>query len=93
MPVMSTLPRVLTLARERFGLPADALSPDDDLFDSLGIDSVPGSITLNTVVLTDIIDLDAGELDTSGAPTVVVRLGNLIQANGVQTVIFQVTID
>lgn len=54
---------------------------------------VPGSITLNTVVLTDIIDLDAGELDTSGAPTVVVRLGNLIQANGVQTVIFQVTID
>ena len=54
---------------------------------------VPGSITLNTGVLTDIIDLDAGELDTSGAPTVVVRLGNLIQANGVQTVIFQVTID
>ena len=54
---------------------------------------VPGSITLNTVLLTDIIDLDAGELDTSGAPTVVVRLGNLIQANGVQTVIFQVTID
>jgi uncharacterized repeat protein (TIGR01451 family) len=54
---------------------------------------VPGSITVNTVVLTDIIDLDAGELDTSGAPTVVVRLGNLIQANGVQTVIFQVTID
>ena len=54
---------------------------------------VPGSITLNTVVLTDIIDLDAGELDTSGEPTVVVRLGNLIQANGVQTVIFLVTID
>lgn len=54
---------------------------------------VPGSITLNAAALTDVIDLDAGELDTSGAPTVVVRLGNLIQGNGVQTVVFQVTID
>lgn len=54
---------------------------------------VPGSITLNTLALTDVIDLDAGELDTSGAPTVVVRPGNLTQADGVQTVVFQVTID
>ena len=36
---------------------------------------------------------DAGELDTTGAPTVVVRLGDLTQADGIQTVEFQVTID
>jgi hypothetical protein len=54
---------------------------------------VPGSITLNAGALTDAIDADAGELDTSGAPTVVVRLGDLTQADGIQTVVFEVTID
>lgn len=54
---------------------------------------VPGSITLNAAGLTDAIDADAGELDTSGAATVVVRLGDLTQADGVQTVVFEVTID
>lgn len=54
---------------------------------------VPGSITLNAGALTDAIDADAGELDSSGAPTVVVRLGNLTQADGIQTVVFEVTID
>lgn len=54
---------------------------------------VPGSITLNAAALTDPIDADAGELDTAGAPTVVVRLGDLTQADGVQTVVFQVTIN
>ena len=54
---------------------------------------VPGSITLNAAALTDAADADAGELDTSGAATVVVRLGDLTQADGIQTVVFQVTID
>jgi uncharacterized repeat protein (TIGR01451 family) len=54
---------------------------------------VPGSITLNAAALTDAIDADAGELDTSGAASVVVRLGDLTQVDGVQTVVFQVTID
>ncbi len=54
---------------------------------------VANSISLNGGNLTDAIDLDAGELDTSGAPTVVVRLGDLTQADGLQTVEFQVTID
>lgn len=54
---------------------------------------VPGSITLNAAALSDVIDADAGELDTSGAATVVVRLGDLTQADGVQTVVFRVTID
>jgi len=54
---------------------------------------LPGSIILNAAALTDVIDADAGELDTSGAPTVVVRLGDLTQVLGIQTVVFQVTID
>jgi uncharacterized repeat protein (TIGR01451 family) len=54
---------------------------------------VPGSITLNAAPVTDATDADAGELDTSGAPTVVVRLGDLTQADGIQTVVFEVTID
>jgi len=54
---------------------------------------VANSITLNAAALTDVIDADAGELDTSGPPTAVVRLGDLIQADGIQTVVFQVTID
>lgn len=54
---------------------------------------VPGSILLNAGALTDVIDADAGELDISGAATVLVRLGDLTQADGIQTVVFQVTID
>jgi uncharacterized repeat protein (TIGR01451 family) len=54
---------------------------------------VPASITLNSTGLSDAADADAGEYQTAGAPTVVVRLGDLTQADGVQTVVFQVTID
>jgi uncharacterized repeat protein (TIGR01451 family) len=54
---------------------------------------VPSSITLNAAALSDAIDGDDGELDLSGAPAVVVRLGDLTQVAGVQTVTFQVTID
>ena len=54
---------------------------------------VPNSITLNAAVVSDAIDADAGEFDTAGAPTVVVRLGDLTQGDGVQTVTFEVTID
>lgn len=54
---------------------------------------VPGSILLNGVPITDAIDADAGEYDTSSQPAVVVRLGDLVLADGIQTVVFQVTID
>ncbi len=54
---------------------------------------VTSSISLNGGGLTDATDADSGELDVSGVPTVVVRLGDLTQADGVQTVSFQVTID
>ncbi|MCZ6772861.1 MAG: DUF11 domain-containing protein, partial [Proteobacteria bacterium] len=54
---------------------------------------VADSILLNGGSLTDALADDAGELDTSGAPTIVVRLGDLTLADGIQTVVFQVTID
>jgi hypothetical protein len=54
---------------------------------------VANSISLNGGNLTDVTDLDAGELDTSAAPTVVVRLGDLTLADGIQTIVFQVIID
>lgn len=54
---------------------------------------VASSISLNGVSLTDSADADAGELDSGGAATVNVRLGDLTQADPVQTVTFQVTID
>lgn len=54
---------------------------------------VPNSITLNGGALTDATDADEGEYDTSGAPAVVVRLGDLTQVSGAQTIVFQVTID
>ena len=54
---------------------------------------LPNSITLNGLALTDATDADAGEFDTSGPPAIVVRLGDLTQADGVQTVEFSVTID
>lgn len=58
-----------------------------------GTTYVATTLTLNTVSLTDAIDADAGELDTSVTPTVVLRFGDLSQGDGIQTVEFQVTID
>jgi uncharacterized repeat protein (TIGR01451 family) len=54
---------------------------------------VANSIVLNGGNLTDVIDADAGELDTSGPATVVVRLGDLTLVDGIQNIEFQVTID
>lgn len=54
---------------------------------------VAGSLTLNGTSLTDGADADAGELTTAASPSVVVRLGDLTQADGVQTISFDVTID
>lgn len=51
------------------------------------------TLLLNGAPLTDAVDADAGELDTNGAATVVVRLGNVTLADGPQTVEFQVTVD
>ena len=54
---------------------------------------VVSSISLNGSGLTDAAADDAGEFDTTGVPTVVVRLGDLTQASGVQTVAFDVVIE
>ena len=54
---------------------------------------VASSISLNGGGLTDAPADDAGEYDATTSPTVVVRLGDLTQASGVQTVSFDVVID
>lgn len=54
---------------------------------------VPGSITLNGTAISDAIDADAGEIDSAGTPSVVVRLGDLTSASGPQVIVFQVVID
>jgi len=54
---------------------------------------VANSIFLNGGPLTDALADDAAEYDTSGVPTVIARLGDLTLADGIQTVVFQVTID
>jgi uncharacterized repeat protein (TIGR01451 family) len=54
---------------------------------------VPGSLTLNSAVLSDSTANDAGEYATSPTPRVLVTLGNLTQASGPQTITFAVTIN
>lgn len=51
------------------------------------------SISLNGGALSDLADADAGEYDTTAVPSIVVRLGDLTLADGVQTIEFQVSID
>jgi uncharacterized repeat protein (TIGR01451 family) len=58
-----------------------------------GTTFVPSSISLNGGAISDASDGDAGEFDSSVVPSVIVRLGDLTQVSGVQTVTFQVTID
>ena len=81
-----------TITVEVFGTGTATASAVRDLIPTFST-YVPASITLNAAPLTDAIDADAGEFDTSGAPTVVVRLGDLTAVSGIQTVVFQVTID
>lgn len=55
---------------------------------------VAGSIRLNGNVLTDsTADADAGGYSTTPSPAVQVTLGNLTQASGPQTLVFDVTIN
>jgi uncharacterized repeat protein (TIGR01451 family) len=54
---------------------------------------VPGTLTLNSVALTDGADADAGFFETTPSTRVRVQLGTLTQASGVQTVTFAVRID
>ncbi|MEM1261887.1 MAG: hypothetical protein AAGH76_05795 [Pseudomonadota bacterium] len=53
---------------------------------------VANSLQLNSGALSDAVDGDAGELDSSAAPTIVVRLGDVTQASGTQTIQFTVQI-
>ncbi|MEM9403962.1 MAG: hypothetical protein AAGA44_15940 [Pseudomonadota bacterium] len=82
-----------------YSIDVDVLSPgtaERSVFsDPLPVDTtyVPASLELNGLPLTDIVDGDAGEILTAGGDEIVVRLGDLVQADGTQTVRFQVTIN
>jgi uncharacterized repeat protein (TIGR01451 family) len=54
---------------------------------------VAGSLTLNSVALSDTTANDAGEYTTTPTPRVLVSLGNLTAASGPQTIEFAVTIN
>ena len=54
---------------------------------------VPGSLTLNAAGLSDAADGDAGVYEAAPTPLVRVTLGDLVAADGVQTIIFEVLID
>jgi len=54
---------------------------------------VPGTLTLNSVSLSDGADADAGEFTTTPNARVVVQLGTLATASGPQTIQFAVTIN
>lgn len=54
---------------------------------------VPGTLALNGAGLSDAADADAGEFIALPVPRLRVRLGDLTQASGAQTIDFAVTID
>jgi len=54
---------------------------------------VANSMTLNGAGLSDAADADAGEFQPAGTPTVIFQLGDLTQADGTQSLQFQVTIN
>lgn len=54
---------------------------------------VPASLRLNGAALTDAADADAGSFVTTPASGVRVALGDLSQASGPQTIVFDVTIN
>jgi len=54
---------------------------------------VPGTLRLNSAVLSDAADADAGDFSTLPNARVRVQLGTLTQASGSQTIQFAVTIN
>jgi uncharacterized repeat protein (TIGR01451 family) len=54
---------------------------------------VPGTLSLNSGVLSDAVDTDAGNFSTTPNARVSVQLGTLTQASGSQTIQFAVTIN
>jgi uncharacterized repeat protein (TIGR01451 family) len=54
---------------------------------------VPGTLTLNSIALSDATDADVGEFTNTPSARVRVQLGTLTTASGPQTIQFAVTID
>ena len=57
-----------------------------------GTDYVAGSLRRNGSPLSDATDVDIGEYETTPTPQVQVRIGNLQQSDGTQTITFDVLI-
>lgn len=62
-----TTARILALAAERFGRPAGALTPEDDLFGSLGIDSMQALDLLTR--LEEAFDVEIPDYELQGVAT------------------------
>ena len=69
-------PRLKQLAVERFGDRATTLGPDDDLFDSLGIDSLQALDLLTDI--EEAFDVEIPDYEVSGVTT----LGGLAEVIG-----------
>ena len=59
--------RLKELAVKRFGAPAEALGPDDDLFETLGIDSLQALDLLTD--LEDAFDVEIPDYEIQGVTT------------------------
>ena len=77
-----------------------AVADTGTAFNSALVDAIPdyttyvsGSLRLNGNPLSDAVDADVGEFNDTVSPNIVVRLGDLTQADGVQTIRFQVSVD
>lgn len=86
----ATLTYSVTIAVTNSGIATNSVFADPIPTNTSYVNS---SIALNGAALTDAVADDAGEFDVTAVPTVVVRLGDLTQADGVQTVSFDVVID
>lgn len=71
-----TLTRLQQLATDRFGAAAAALGPDDDLFDSLGIDSLQALDLLTDI--EEAFDVEIPDYEVQGVTT----LGGLAEVVG-----------
>jgi acyl carrier protein len=62
-----TIPRLIALAANKFKTPAERLSPQDDFFDALGIDSVQALELLSD--LENEFDVEVPDYELQGVKT------------------------
>jgi acyl carrier protein len=62
-----TVQRLITLAAKKFGVSADKLTPADDFFDALGIDSVQALELLSEIEIA--FDVEIPDYELQGVKT------------------------